>query len=290
MTSILRNGLVLITCMYTFQVDGELLENVEYGRAGETSLRLDARIPAGKGPFASAVIVHGGAWVTGDRRRSVQALFQPLASAHIANFSISYRLARQTSDVSSLSNNLAQMLSIGSQIDDVRQAVAYVRSHAAEFRIDPDRIALIGESAGAQLASMAALRPGAGARVRAVVALYAPNDLPKLIQSSAWIPDGIRQSLDGSYFAKLLFAGLRDLSPVYWVSKDAPPFLLIHGTADALVPFEQSEEFCEKLRASGVRCEIYPVTGGQHGLMWWEAEGRTAYKQHMVQWLERELR
>jgi dipeptidyl aminopeptidase/acylaminoacyl peptidase len=120
--------------------------------------------------------------------------------------------------------------------------------------------------------------------------MYSPNDLVKLIQSSAWIPDALRQSLKGSIFENLLLAGLRELSPVYWVSKESPPFLLIHGTADTLVPFDQSQELCDKLRAAGVRCEIYPVNGGHHGLRWWEAEGRTDYKEQMVHWLEHELR
>lgn len=286
----IRTLLIPLVITSAAQIHADLRENIEYGRAGESSLKLDARIPEGRGPFAAAIIVHGGAWVTGDRRRSVEPLFQPLADAHIATFSISYRLAKAGPDGFSLPKNIAQMLTVGTQIDDVRRAVAYVKSHAEDYRIDPDRIALIGESAGAQLASMAALRPDTGGEVRAVVALYGPNDLVKLIQSSTWIPDSIRQVFEGTAFEKFLFAGLRDLSPVYWVSRDSPPFLLIHGTADTLVPFEQSEELCDKLRAAGVRCELYPVPGGHHGLRWWEADGRTAYKEHMVRWLQDELR
>ena len=87
-----------------------------------------------------------------------------------------------------------------------------------------------------------------------------------------------------------MFASLRDLSPVTWVGPDSPPFLFIHGTDDTLVPFEQSQELCDKLHAANVRCEVYPVKGGHHGLKWWEAEGRTDYKEHMVRWLEHELK
>jgi dipeptidyl aminopeptidase/acylaminoacyl peptidase len=68
-----------------------------------------------------------------------------------------------------------------------------------------------------------------------------------------------------------------------------PPFLLIHGTADSLVPFEQSVEFCNKARKAGGSCELYPVAGGGHGIRWWEADHLTAYKQHMLAWLEKEL-
>jgi dipeptidyl aminopeptidase/acylaminoacyl peptidase len=83
----------------------------------------------------------------------------------------------------------------------------------------------------------------------------------------------------------LLLAGLRDLSPINWVKSDSPPFLLIHGAADAIVPYEQSERMCNKMREVGGVCELYPVQGGGHGLRWWESEHLTAYKQHMIRWL-----
>jgi dipeptidyl aminopeptidase/acylaminoacyl peptidase len=88
----------------------------------------------------------------------------------------------------------------------------------------------------------------------------------------------------------MLVAGLRDLSPVNWVRKDSPPFLLIHGTADSLVPFEQSKTMCDKMVEAGGACELYPVRGGGHGIRWWESSSLTAYKHHMVRWLEKQLR
>jgi len=276
---------------FASQLCAELREDIEYGRAGGTRLSLDARIPEGEGPFPAAIIVHGGAWVTGDRLRSVLPLFQPLSDARIATFSISYRLlAKRGPDGFTLPGNISQILALGTASDDVRQAIAFVRSHASEFRIDPERIALIGESAGAQLASMAALRPGTNGEVRAVVALYGPSDLVKLAQTSVWIPDQIRQSLSGTVLETMLFAGFREFSPVNWVSPKSPPFLLIHGTADTLVPFDQSQDLCDKLHDAGARCELYPVKGGHHGMRWWESEGRTDYKARMVRWLEHQLR
>src|SRR5271163_4665227 len=77
---------------------GEKLMDVEYARPGGLSLRLDAVIPEGPGPFPAAVIVHGGGWVRGDRRIDVAPLFQPLEDAGIAWFSISYRLATNVLD------------------------------------------------------------------------------------------------------------------------------------------------------------------------------------------------
>jgi alpha-L-fucosidase 2 len=278
--------------MTTFATHGfaELIEGVEYGQAAGTRLCLDARIPEGKGPFPAAIIVHGGAWVAGDRRTTVQPLFQPLMAARIATFSISYRLPKRGADGFSMPANLSQLLNFGTQIDDVRLAVAFVRSHAAEYRVDPDRLVLIGESAGAQLASMAALRPSSGSAIRAVVDFYGPSDLVKLAQTSAWIPDNVRESLKGSMLENMIFAGLREFSPVNFVTKQSPPFLLIHGTADTLVPLSQSQDLYDKLRAAEVPSELLVVKGGRHGIRWWESEGLTGYKEKMIRWLEQQLR
>jgi acetyl esterase len=264
-------------------------DNVEFGRAGGSSLQLDASVPEGQGPYPAIIIVHGGAWVAGDRRRSVEPLFDPLSAAGFAWFSISYRLANVI-DAGSIPNSIASMAGLGAAVDDVRQAVTYVKKHASEYRIDPDRIALVGESAGAQLASMAALKPASGGAVQAVVAFYCPSDMAKLFETTPRVPDALRQVIKGSPFGDLLQASLRDLSPVNWVQKDSPPFLLIHGTGDRLVPFEQSKQMCDAMRMAGASCEIYPVDGGGHGLRLWESEGdMTAYKKIMVRWLDNKL-
>jgi alpha-L-fucosidase 2 len=253
----------------------ELRQNMEYGRAEGVSLRLDAEIPPGAGPFPAVIIVHGGAWVSGDRRYSVQPLFHPLANAGFAWFSISYRLA-------------SNVEVFGDAVHDVEQAVRYVRAHAAEYHVDAGRIALVGESAGAQLAAMAALGPE-GRDVKAVVSLYGPTDLVTLARTSTQIPESIRRSVAGTPFESLLLGGLAQWSPINHVAAGMPPFLLIHGTSDSLVPFEQSVSLCDKARQAGGSCEVYPVNGGGHGLRWWEADHLTAYKRHMVDWLEREL-
>src|SRR5512138_338698 len=119
-----------------YAAQGQLREDIEYAQAGGQSLRMDAYVPEGRGPFPAAIIVHGGAWVSGDRRANVQPLFHPLEDAGLAWFSISYRLAKDVTQ-------------FGAGILDVEEAVRYARAHAAEYNIDPDRIALIGESAGA---------------------------------------------------------------------------------------------------------------------------------------------
>jgi acetyl esterase len=264
-------------------------DNVEFGHVGGSSLQLDASVPDGPGPYPAIIIVHGGAWVAGDRRRSVEPLFAPLSTAGFAWFSISYRLANVI-DPGSIPTSIASMAGLGAAIDDVREAVAFVKKHASEYRVDSDRIALVGESAGAQLATMAALKPAAGGSVQAVVAFYCPSDMAKLLDTSPRVPDALRQFIKGSPFGDLLLASLRDLSPVNWVQKDSPPFLLIHGTEDRLVPFEQSKQMCDAMRKAGASCEIYPVNGGGHGLRWWESErDMTGYKRVMVRWLDDKL-
>ena len=256
----------------------KLTRDVEYARVAGISLRLDAFIPASAQPTPAVIIVHGGGWVAGDRRIDVQPLFKPLADAGFAWFSISYRLATDLTE-------------FGVAINDVEAAVRYVRSHAAEYNIDPSRIALVGESAGGQLAAMAALRGRGDSAVKAVVALYTPCDLVDLVKNSNYVPPQIKNSITGTPWESVILAGLTQLSPVDNVRSDMPPFLLIHGTADSLVPFSQSREMCDRMRQAGASCELYPVEGGGHGIRWWESypQGATAYKERMIEWLRQEL-
>lgn len=255
---------------------GEVLRDVEYAAPGGTPLYLDAYLPHTHAPVPAVVLVHGGGWVGGDRRASVRPLFKPLEDAGFAWFSISYRLA-------------TNVINFGLAISDVESAVAFVRANAVEYGIDPDRIALIGESAGGQLAAMAALRARPESQVSAVVALYAPNDLVTLAKTSDYVPRSIRDSVRGTPWETLLLAGLEQLSPIDNVRRDMPPFLLIHGTADSLVPYQQSLDMCARMRTAGASCDLFPVEGGGHGVNWWEAYPRLAapYKRKLIAWLEK---
>jgi alpha-L-fucosidase 2 len=280
----LKRTTYALLALFMTTIHAEDLKDVEYARAGKVSLRFDAHIPNGPGPFAAVILVHGGAWVMGDKTNNVQPLIQPLSDAGFAWFSISYRLA---ADVAR--NPIGAAMQLGTAESDVRKAVAFVKDHAAEYRVNRNRIALLGESAGGQLAAMAALRPGVDASVQGVVAFYTPSDLAMLARTSALVPDGVRDAVKGTLFDDLLMAGLTEFSPINAVSASAPPFLLIHGTDDNVVPFAQSERFCDKLRASGAACELVPVNGGGHGIRAWESMRLTDYKSPMVRWLARTL-
>lgn len=250
--------------------------DIEYTRVDGTPLALDAAIPRGSGPFPAVIVVHGGAWVRGDRKTDVAPLFAPLSDAGFAWFSIDYRL-------------MTDLTQFGTAVDDVESAIRFVKAHAAEFHIDAARIALIGESAGGQLAAMAALNDAPDLKVRAVVALYAPTDLVSLAKNSAVVPQWVRDNLKGSPFALLVSSRLEQLSPLEQVRPGMPPFLLIHGTADPLVPFEQSRAMCDRMTAVGASCELYPVPGAGHGIRWWPASVSDGYQREMIRWLNEQL-
>ncbi len=255
------------------------LRDVEYAQSAGLSLRFDASIPAvNSAPVPAAIIVHGGGWVRGDRRSNVEPLFKPLADAGFAWFSISYTLA-------------ANPIMIGSAVSDVEAAISFIRSHAAEYRIDPERIFLVGESAGGQLAAMAALGTAAGTHVKALVAIYTPTDLVALARTSTLIPDGVRRQINGTPFEKLILARLGQLSPILAVRKDMPPVLFIHGDADQVVPIDQSQAMCARMKVVGASCQLFTVPGGGHGIRWWESVPQRSepYKREMVRWLQEQF-
>jgi alpha-L-fucosidase 2 len=198
--------------------------------------------------------------------------------AGFAWFSISYRL-------------MTDVRQFGDAVQDVEAAIRFVKGHALEYRVDSSRIALIGESAGGQLAAMAALASSPELRVRAVVALYAPTDLLSLAQDSKYVPQWVYDNLQRSPLSRIIAERLKQLSPIEHVQRDTPPFLLIHGTADPLVPFAQSKAMCERMKGVGASCELYAVAGAGHGIRWWESSSRTSepYKREMVRWLREQF-
>jgi acetyl esterase len=252
--------------------------DIEYSRAGEMSLRMDASIPSGPGPHPAVILVHGGGWVSGDRARNVAPLFEPLEQAGFAWFSVSYRFA-------------TDFLMLGTAIDDVQDAVRFVRKNAAKYNIDPHRIALVGESAGAQLASMAAVRgtEDPHSTVQAVVALYSPSDLVDLASTSPLISPKIREAVKGTVFSEMLLSYLKTLSPSFNVRPDLPPVLLIHGTADSVVPYQQSVNYCDRLKKSGASCELVTIPEGGHGMRGWQSAGARNYRTQITEWLRRKL-
>ena len=247
--------------------------NLVYGQAGDQELRLDACIPAGPGPFAAAILVHGGGWTSGDKQVNFAPLFKPLSQANIAWFSINYRLAPKYCYPACL--------------DDVQTAIRWVKAHAAEFNIDPARIALVGESSGGQLVEMAALRAVPDTRLAAVVPFYAPCDLVAEMHKRGSL--GNMKALFGRPLFDAEMGGLmHDASPLHFIHPGLPPFLLVHGTSDRVVPYEQSVQFQAALRAVGVDCELVTIANGLHSMGNWT---RVAphYGDQVVEWLVKVL-
>ena len=147
------------------------LHAIEYARIKGVPLLFDASLPESAEAAAAVIIVHGGGWVRGDRHTDVQPLFAPLADAGIAWFSIDYRLASSVMD-------------FGVAVADVQAAIHFIKARCDEYNIDPNRIAVIGESAGGQLAAMAILTGGSKASVNAFVGLYTPSDLVILMKEA----------------------------------------------------------------------------------------------------------
>lgn len=246
--------------------------DIEFAKPGGFSLTLDANIPDGTGPFPTVIVVHGGGFIRGDKQTYVKPLFEPLTKAGFTWFTINYRLAPQ--------------YPFPAGVEDVEEAVRWVRAHAKEYKVDKNRIALVGESAGGHLVSYAGVKPGKKARVKAVVSFYGPHDLEKRARDAGKLNENIQQFTGVKELNEAGYEKLREESPYHQVKKGLPKFLLIHGTKDEQVPYEQSVRMCEKLKEYKNFCELYTVPEGAHGVGAWEKfPAMQSYKDKMVTWL-----
>src|SRR5438045_3039292 len=135
---------------------------------------------------------------------------------------------------------------------------------------------------------MAALTDTAAMPVAAVVAFYAPSDLPELARTSRAVPENLRRALQTNW-SDFVITAMRQLSPIEHVSPRLPPLLLVHGTADTLVPASQSARMCEAARRAGASCDLLEIEGAGHGLRWWGPRDTAEYQRRMVLWLKTHL-
>jgi acetyl esterase len=236
----------------------------------ERGLSLDAWTPAGPGPFAAVLLAHGGGWEAGDKVTYITPLFEPLARAGFAWFSIDYRLT--------------PMARHAEQMDDLRRAVAYLRGNARRLRIDPRRIAVVGESASGQMAALLATQDK---DLAAAVSFYGVYDFMPLLTDTS---PGSR--LDKLFGLRALDDGAREIirrySPIHHVTRDMPPLLLIHGTSEML--WAQGTAMRDRLREVGARHELLALEGAPHGMENWEGHPEWAhYKTKLVDWLSEQL-
>jgi acetyl esterase len=251
--------------------DGRLQADVEYARAGGERLALDVCVPDGRGPAAAVLLVHGGGWSSGDRTQAARALRGPLVSAGIAWIALDYRLAPRHRHPAA--------------VEDVRAAVAWTRAHAPALGLDAGRLALLGESAGGHLAVSAAVSAGADARVAAVVPLFAPVDLEADTERRGGLSSSLRALFGRDAVDDATRQVLRDASPLRQVRPGLPPFLLVHGTADMSVPYEQSLRLREALRSADVPCALVTVPDGTHGTRGWNRL-LPGWREQVVAWLQ----
>jgi alpha-L-fucosidase 2 len=273
----MRLAAVAAFCLTTLHAQN-WIENIEYSKPG-ISLKLDAWAPEGKGPFPTAIIVHGGGWIGGDKRIEwVQPLFEPLQKAGFAIFTINYRLTPQSR--------------YPAMMQDLAAAVRWVKDNAKKYKADKRRIALIGESAGGHMVAYHATKVKDDSQVDAVVDFYGPHDLLLLAKErDRGSYQTIARNLLQEDASSTTEWKLREASPMEYVRKGMPPILFIHGTTDAPVPVNQSSLMCEKMKAAGAACEVLIVEGAPHGISNWEkTPAFQAYKPRMIEWLRAQLK
>lgn len=228
--------------------------DVTYCTMDGVELKMDIYYPeAVTGSRPAVMYVHGGGWASGSKAdgagvKDILALQQ----AGFLTVAIDYRLAPK--------------YKFPAMIEDVKCAVRFLRAHAEQLNIDPDRMGVYGGSAGGHLVNMLGVTDqSAGfdvgeyleysSRVQAVVDMFGPADL------TVEFPGGygrLGDTVFGGFDAALA-------SPVTYVTSDDPPFLILHGDKDELVPFAQSESFYARLQAAGVPSELVVVKNAGHG-------------------------
>lgn len=237
--------------------------DVEYAKAGDYSLKLDIYQPKGaaSAPRPCVVWIHGGGWQGGNKSSGARLVAPFVASGEYVGVSVGYRLT----DVASWP----------AQIHDCKAAIRYLRANAAKLGIDPDKIGVWGSSAGGHLVSLLGTSgdvtnlegnlgvTGPSSRVACVVDFCGPSDFPAFrITSGAEGPIG--KLLGGSPSQKPEAA--KEASPITYVSKDDPPFLVVHGSNDATVPYDQGVRFHAAQQQAGMNTTLVTMQGGGHGI------------------------
>jgi acetyl esterase/lipase len=237
--------------------------DVEYKRVNDTVLMLDLFCPQNvSGPAPVILWIHGGAWRSGGKRRNPAVALVPDGYA-----------------VASINYRLSTTAPFPAQIEDCKAAVRWLRANAAKYNLDADRIGVWGMSAGGHLAALLGTSGGVqelegsgdnmqySSRVQAVCVVAGPTNLPALTNVGPQRMSAI-EGLLGSPLEKDNAKAIA-ASPIHYVSKDDPPFLIVHGEGDRVIPVEQSQRFYEELRKVGVNAtlKILPNVGHQGVLM-----------------------
>jgi len=234
-----------------FNLYGETVVDVPYCSVDTLSQTMDVYFPESGGPWPALVYVHGGSWMGGDKSEAVLFAERMKAQGYLV-VSINYRLSPTGS--------------FPVMIEDVKCAIRSLRANAAQFNLAPDRIAAVGTSAGGHLVSLLGTTDASvgwdvgeyldqSSRVQAVIAIAAVTDLTRDF------PDLDIEAMRNVGFSEDNFL---QASPVTHVTPDDPPFLLIHGDQDEVVPLEQSKLMYERLVQTGVPAQLVVVQNAEH--------------------------
>lgn len=256
--------------------DVELIRDVEYGKGGDVSLKLDIIRPRNppKGPMPVVAYIHGGAWQAGSKD---QVMYPSIELARRGFFSVSVEY------------RFSQVATFPAQIEDCKCAIRWLRAHAKEYNLDSTRIGVYGGSAGGHLVALLGTTGGYkelegkggwekfSSRVQAVVDGFGPSDILNMAEDERTDAASNRSAIGNSDDARSpesrLIGGAvpemkdqaRKASPVTYVNRGAPPFLIIHGDKDPLVPVNQSRRLYDALKKAGVDAKLHVVPGMGHG-------------------------
>jgi acetyl esterase/lipase len=229
-------------------------QDVPYGKAGAHPLLLDVYEPAAPSPGLrpAVILIHGGGWTSFDKT-TMRGMGTFLARSGYVAFSVDYRLMHGAENRWPV------------QLLDVQRAVRWIRANAAKYGVDPGHIGAFGHSAGAQLAALLGMEDTSetsdpalakfSSKVQAVVDVSGPTDFTTHGDSDA---DAFLSSFFGGNYTSHATVW-QDASPVFHVSKDASPFLILHGTHDESVPMAQAQELADKLKQAGVPAKFVKV-------------------------------
>ncbi len=245
--------------------------DVKYVPNGDAAQALDVYFSekAAAKPLPLLVWIHGGAWVAGSK--TPMPYLNQLPRGYV---------------VASIEYRFSQKALFPAQIQDCQAAIRWLRANARKYSIDPNRIGVGGGSAGGHLAALLGTSGGKKVfppiggnedqsdRVQAVCDIFGPTDFWTVVKHAEEDKNvkNVFKWNNGDPYSKLIGAKLGQdkekcnaVSPVHYVSKDNPPFLILHGDRDALVPYAQSVELADLLAKAGVPVTFQRLPGAGHG-------------------------
>jgi acetyl esterase/lipase len=248
----------------TIPQDVNVYCNIPYSWAdANTPLLLNLYVPASKKPLPLIIYIHGGGWSAGSKEYVLPQDFHFLEKGY-AIASVEYRFSNKAI--------------FPAQIKDCKAAVRFLRSNAKKYNLDANHFGAWGDSAGGHLAALLGMTSNSRAfgekdqkvsdSVQAVCDWFGPTDLtrfapdPNSKQTQA-VYDVMSKLIGGPISEKMSVA--KSASPVTYINPQCPPFLIIHGTNDNLVPLAQSQLLYDGLKKAGVPVELKIIPDSGHG-------------------------